>query len=687
MGVTRSQSFEHRKFKYQWNDEIKVSLKQDTVYKNQDAVILFEETTIDVEVQNIKRYQIYQFNTQQSIQKYNMFRVPVSMEPSMDEICNVYKHDTISFPKLLYEKINFFDARIIRNGEFVKAILQELAFRSEELYGDKVLPYYVHYFYVRNLEPGDQLEVITSHHWPAWTSAYYLNSTLPKQEIILTVNNDYLGKVYLNENNQLARLVDAEVSTGEKAFKFTFTDVKPVYKHASTFLKELPHVEFYYDKTAQRSYKIFAEDVVDTLTWSKYLYQWVKRIDPNEPRSWETYDDQTYLTSQFFRKVKSMAPDTTDPFSIAEFMHNYTADQLKFKHDYYFIIHEEPGFVDMGKYLKNGILRETARYQYYYHLFDRLNIEYFLVPFQDRRIAHVDVDRFHPLHMGNVGYGIILPDQSVMLFHPKTARFGWYTNELPFYFHNEFTFMIPQTVPRKIYDKDPDQILYPIIKVSPSRKTENQKEVSGDWNINLEKGYCEVENDLALSGQFSTLTRGYYLYGWKDTTISPTYYADIFANYANIKVNSTVTKSEKKFPFRHIFKLTSDSLPNIFSTIDGYKIVNLSGLLNIHYEELDSSRQWADYQPDFCGIENYTIDLWFDKLVEIADLEKFQLKIVEDEFELHSAITKMSDNGYQLTVRWEINADRIPAKKIGSLSEAYRYLKFLSKLKLKVKPV
>lgn len=681
------QSFEHRKYKYQWNDALKISLQQDSIYKDYDAVILFEETTIDVEVQNIKKYQIFQFNTEESINKYNLFRVPINMNPAISELMNRYKPDTSGFPKLLYEKINFFDARIIRKGEFVKAVLSEVAYRSEERTGDKLLPYYIHYFYVRNLEPGDQLEVVISHHWPLNSSTYYLNESIPKQEMIVTVNNDYLGNVHYNENHQLANTVEIETSSDYRTFKYVLNNIKPVSHFSCTFMDELPRIDFYYDKTTERSYKLFAEDIIDTLNWNKFLFKYVQRIDPNEPRSWETYDDQTYLTTLYYKKIKQLAPDTLDPFSLSDFIHQYTVDVLKFKNDFNFFIHQETGFIDLGKHLKNGVLRESARHLYYYHMLDRINIPYYLVPFQDRRYNKISLERFSPLDLTNVGYGLILPHQSIMLMYPKMSNFGWYTNELPFYFCNQQTFMIPQTVERKIYDKEPEKIFYPFIEINTLPGLFNIKKQQVEVNIKLLSGNSVVNQESTLQGQYSTLLRGYYLNGWKDSTISETYYPSFPSENKSTFNQLQVLEKSTKEPFTFRFKLKDNELNNIYETVDGIKVVDLSGLINIHYEMLDTQYFSADIRTDFQGTEEYIIHLEFDKLVELQDTTAFSKRIVQDEFNLESTLTKIADNDYELYVKWQIKSDRIPHKKIGSLMEAYRYFKYLDNLKLKIKEV
>ncbi len=676
-----SQSFEHRKFKYDWDDEIKISLAQSERYNGYDAVILHEETTLDIGLQHIKRYQVIQFNNERAIESHNLFRIPIVMDPHEAAIQNIHRHDSASFPKLLYEKINFFDARIIRKGEFVKAILDEVAFRREERTGEYLLPYYVHYFYVRNLEPGDQLEVIISHHWPLNTIRYYINEIIPKQESYITIKQAYLDKINIYTNDSLCKLISSEKSEDGTAYKVVYEDLLPINPQLSPFVNTLPRIEFYYDKTAERSNKFFGADVIDTTTWRKYLYWWVRRIDPLEPRTWEVYDDQSYRTTLFYKKLKALAPDTTDGANLMSFIHNYTADHLDFKNDFNFFIHEEPGFVDMGTYLQKGILRESARYTYYYHMLDRIDDPYYWVFLQDRRVFCLDTSIFTPFSVDYTAYGMYNNDSAIYIFYPKGHRFGWYTNELPFYFRGEKAFMVPQTIPRKMYEREDYLIGYPLIYLEPTPYNSNKKVNKSVVEISLGNKTSSIESEIFLSGQFSTLTRGYYQYGWMDSTISPTYYANIHK-----KVPGSITKlitADKNFPFPHSFTVTTLACQNIFTTIDGAFIIDLSHLINIHYEDLHPAYFKSDFRHDFMGKEEYIIELNFDQLVEIENLESYTKEVKTDGLLFSSSLVKLADNQYGLKVVWDIREEKTVVKNLTVLQEAFALIKKSTLLKIK----
>jgi hypothetical protein len=676
------QSFEHRKFKYDWNDAIRITLTQSPVFKEYDAVILYEETTLDVVYRNIKRYQVFQFNNQDAIDKHNLFRVPIVMDAPLWAVENIYRVDSASFPMLTYEKINFFDARIIRNGEFVKAVLDEVAFKNEERTGEYLIPYYVHYFYVRNLEPGDQLEVIISHEWPLFTSKYYINEIVPKQEVTVVVNNSSLGQVDTYVNEQLALFRSNVTSKDNSAYRINFENVQPVNPKLSSRIYDLPRIEFFENKVYLTNEKVFGSETIDTLNWRKLLYRFVTRIDANELRTWENYDLQSYKTSLYFDKLKKGAGNLSGVY-LMDYIHQYTVDKLEFKNDFNYFIHEEHGFHDMGTHLENNIYREASRHEYYFNMLDRVNQPYYKVLLQDRRIQVLDTNLVGVIYMDGLSYMVYDNDSVPHLYHPKRSRSGYYTNELPFYYTDQYTFLVPQTVPRKIYDKDPESIRYPIVYIPEPAYAFNSKKTVSHVDISLDHKTSKIDTRLNLSGQYSTLTRGYYLYGDKDTTISPTYYTDIFKKCtdATCKLDS----SQKTFPYYHQFSLQADPFKNVLSTIEGDFVIDLASLINIHYEIFDSKHAKASFRHDFTGKEEFIIQLDFDKLVTIENAESYNKEISTKGFYFASNLVKIADNEYGLKIIWEVKENLTLQKDLPTLEEAFRTIKKFTQLKLKVK--
>jgi hypothetical protein len=677
-----SQSFQHRTFKYDWNDAIRITLDQSPEFKDYEAVVLYEEVTLDVMFRNIKRYQVFQFNTEEAISKHNLFRVPIVMDPPLSRIDNIYRLDSASFPMLLYEKINFFDARIIRNGEFVKAVLDEVAFRNEERTGDALLPYYVHYFYVRNLEPGDQLEVIISHEWPLFTTKYYLNGDLPKQEVTVILNNSPLGEVDLYVNERLGKFLSNQVSKDHSSYRISFENMLPVNSKLGTSIADLPRVEFFENKKYKTNERLFATDEVDTITWKKFLFGYVTRIDPGELRTWENYDLQSYKTTQFFEKMKTNSGNLSGT-SLMDYINRYAVDKLDYKNDFNYFIHEEHGFHEMGKYLEQNVLREACRHEFYFNMLDRVNQSWYKIMLQDMRIHLIDTSMVNILYGDGLSYVMYDNDSVAHLFLPKVGRSGYYTNELPFYYTNQYAHLIPQTIPRKFYDTEPDNIKFPLLFIPETPYGVNHKKNISHINISLANKTSHIDSKINLSGQYSTLTRGYYLYGDKDTTISPTYYADIFKGAS--EVICKLDTSEKTFPYKHQFSIKSDPIKNILSTVDEGYVIDLSNLINIHYEIFDSKLSLAGFKHDFRGREEYIIELDFDQLVNIENMESYNKEITGEGYYFASNLLKIADNEYGLKIIWDVKDNYVQPENIPQLEIAFRTIKKFCQLKLKVK--
>ena len=677
-----AQSFEHRKFKYNWHDELKLSLSQSEKYKAYPAVILYEETSIDIDLQHIKRYQRIQFNDQAAIDDYNLFRVPIITDTRLAQIQNIYRTDTSNFPKLLFERINFFDARIIRNGEIVKAVLDENAYRLEERAFDQLLPYYVHYFYVRNLQPGDQLDIVISHHLPMYPFKYYLNEGIPKQELYLTIQNSALGQVDTYINPQLGEFISNEQSTDQITHKILFENLEPVAPFISTNIYDLPRIEIFNNKKYTITEELFAKQTIETMLWKDLLYPFVNRIDPAEMRTWDQYDLQSYKTSQFFEKMKLLGNNNLQGAALMNLIHQYAVDKLEYKNDFNYFIHQELGFNDMGTYLEKGILREASRHEFYYHMLDRVNKPYYKILLQDQRIQIIDTLNPGICYADHLAYILFDEDSNSYLFYPKTGRFGYYTNELPFYLMGQYVHLIPQMVPRKIYDREPDHIAYPLKSIESSQYAVNNKKVVTSIQVSLEKLESSIQQQVSLSGQFSTLTRGYYQYGWKDTTISPTYYSDIFNKIPLSQVH--LDSAQKTYPYFHQFGMIGDQYKNVYSTLDSSYVVDLSQLINSHYENINAKYFKANYHCDFPGKEEFWVEINFDQLVKIEDLNSHQHKIICPQFAFNSQITKVADNHYQLQLSWDIKEANISSKEVPILSEVFKEIRRLSLLKIKL---
>jgi hypothetical protein len=683
ISTVHSQSFEHRKFKYDWKDALKITFKQEDKYNDYGAVILFEETTLDIELKNIKRYQVFQFNDSVSIEKYNLFRVPISMDSRQSTLLNLHRPDTNSFPELLYEKINFFDARIIRNGEFVKAVLDETAYRMEERTGEYLVPYYVHYFFVRNLEPGDQLEVVISHQWPLNTFKYYLNEVLPKQEALITVHNSPLGQVDAFVNSNLAAFIGNDQSEDGKTYRMAFEDLEAVDPAIPTNIYSLPRVEFFENKKYMITNRPFGIQDVDTLSWQDVLYNFVTRIDPAEMRTWEYYDLQSYKTSLFFTKMKEMAGENIKGTDLMNCIHQYAVDKLGYKNDFHFFIHNEHGFPDLGSYLERDTLREVSRHDFYYKMLDRVDIPYYRVFLQDHRLQITDTSKVGIFYDDYLSYVTYNKDSSVNIYYPKKGRTGYYTNELPFYLTGQYAYLIPQTVPRKIYDREPGSIRYPLHYFIPNDPKKNIKRNVSVVNISLEKNISNVVTHLKLSGQYSTLLRGYYLYGDMDTTISTSYYANVWKKMSEVKIKTD--SLQKTFPFEHDFTITGSGWQNVYSTVDGTYVIDLTDLINIHYENLNPQFFRANYRHDFEGKEEHIIELNFDKLVTIENMGSFTHEVNADGFMFSTILVKIADNQYGLKIEWLILDEQTKTDQLDILKQAFDLIKQFNKCQLRVK--
>jgi hypothetical protein len=218
--------------------------------------------------------------------------------------------------------------------------------------------------------------------------------------------------------------------------------------------------------------------------------------------------------------------------------------------------------------------------------------------------------------------------------------------------------------------------------IQSSQYADNNKKVVTIIQVSLEKLESSIQQKVSLSGQFSTLTRGYYQYGWKDTTISPTYYSDIFNKIPLSQVH--LDSAQKTYPYFHQFGMIGDQYKNVYSTLDSSYVVDLSQLINSHYENINAKYFKANYHCDFPGKEEFWVEINFDQLVKIEDLNSYQHTIISPQFAFSSQLTKVADNHYQLQLSWDIKEANISSKEVPILSEVFKEIRRLSLLKIKL---
>lgn len=110
------------------------------------------------------------------------------------------------------------------------------------------------------------------------------------------------------------------------------------------------------------------------------------------------------------------------------------------------------------EFTNEKILTERSRIFIYSDMLKGLDQEYFLVGLTDKRVNELKLDEFFPSLNADQYYCVSYKGQLFYLT-PKSHRFGYHINELPFYYEDISTLLIPQSMSEDDYKANNIKIL------------------------------------------------------------------------------------------------------------------------------------------------------------------------------------------------------------------------------------
>jgi len=323
----------------------------------------------------------------------------------------------------------------------------------------------------------------------------------------------------------------------------------------------------------------------------------------------------------------------------------------------------------MGDYLTNRTIRDISRYDVYVALILKLRLDYFTAYVCDKRVGEINDEFFAPMYDSDYLFAILLKNERLHYLYPKKSRFGYYLNEIPFYFENTKARLVHLNDYRGF--KDPINTDLRQIMLPGSVIKENTRRNNILVKINLDTLSTVFNARIFLNGQYSTLTRGVYQYNHKDETINNLYNTKIWELNDDVEVISQETKvTSKEFPFPTIVN-TKYQFNNLLKVKNDTFSLNLKNWFNhVIYNDFDTTDRQLDFYPDFYGKDSYVYYLQFDKNIQLINsLEK---KNIINEFgELAISVEQIKPNTVKISTIFITTNSIITADKINAVKEIY----------------
>jgi hypothetical protein len=225
--------------------------------------------------------------------------------------------------------------------------------------------------------------------------------------------------------------------------------------------------------------------------------------------------------------------------------------------------------------------------------------------------------------------------------HPKRSDFGYYLEELPFYWENSTGVLVNS------YDLFYKYIEKPrIFGTAGSSLNDNVRLSNIMASVDLDSKQIDFEARVSLSGQYSTMTRFIYTLNQKDSINNPLYNKKISDISGDVKVRSSeITSSRAAFPYNISVKSSYTKSNGLASAQNDTMILDLGGWFNHIITDLGGSvKRELDYYPDFVGQDTYRYFVKFNRPVKVipgdlpADIQnkfgKLEFKITQPQPEV-----------------------------------------------------
>ncbi len=689
----------YKKYTYDWGNDVPKSIAVDSTFSDEDAVILVEQNFMEasgtktpfLQIHIEKKFRI-KFLTKKGIENFSKFTIPESFDPTFDykdiPVGNFKKQHR---PRLFEINIKYFAARIIKENGNIE--IAEITDRSKE--ERKMLDYNVNIshsyeFEITNLQVGDELEIAYKLELPYVDNWYLYYSTrvffhgiTPKQNysFVLKTNEKLLTKLMFHNGCK----ADSIVKANKRDYYYFTRDNLPgvMYEVGSRPHKTLPYFVYDLNPSDDRFYYHSPYSMTDAV-----LPFWLYMLKLRESQAIIIQRrTEPIIVDKQFRKVRKFILNTTasipedQAYNKVLRIHHTIVDSFDYQDDYAYRAGLDTRLERLGDFTENRILREISRYKLYARTFNLLGVPYSTVYFMDKRIADMSQSYISPIIDNDFAF-VMVHEEHPFYIYPKKSRFGYYTNELPFYWENTEVLFV------NFYNLWSDHIAdLRFVNTPTSTFKENFRISSVQATVNLEDKSVDFDVRLTLSGQFSTMMRGLYKYDITDSSINPLYKKKLWMLNSHTELlRSSITKDSKQYPFKFILNASYKSNGLIDESTDGVFSIPMNNWFNhITANGIVIKNRDLNFYPDFLFRDSYKYYLKFEKEVVILNADEFKVEFENELGNLKIELKQVQPNIYLLESDFVVNKVSVAPQNISDVVEIYNAIRELNGKSLKIK--
>ncbi len=435
--------------------------------------------------------------------------------------------------------------------------------------------------------------------------------------------------------------------------------------------KNLPNVYLYYHNLLYGPITEGGSVDYQPYTW-EFLCRSVMQFKGENDVLSSQFSLKERLLNKFFDKHKT---ENIKPIQHLKAMHNGIINDFTYKDNKKYYFGRSIALYDTGRNLKNLNIYELNRFDVYDGLLRRLKQNYYMVFVPDKRLDAIDEERpivpVNPLIFYAVQFG-----QSLVYLMPKNNSTGYYIDELPFFLEGQKALLINQSAVSKF---DEHNIVF--VDLPASTEKDNYRIIRGKAKVNLEQKKLEVEAQLKLSGQYSTLLRNFYNNIEEPQLANKNYYQH-FYKWAkpNKIIENKKLNVEDTYPFKAEKTVKFDIENNITLKNDSIYTINITKCLQHVFDKKLAKAKERNYYFDFKKQDNFTYLFEFDEEVVLQEDENSTINFYQeaDFGKYYTKIEQLSPTKILLESKLEIKEAFAEKAELSALRAIYRHIKLLN---------
>jgi hypothetical protein len=692
----QNRSFKNNKF--QWPEDRALPIAVDSQFFAEDAVILSEHSELEMIHNNqydtylynvlLKKRMRIKFLTEEGVRKYSMVSLPESFDPISDhyrkpDLASTFGHQ----PKGDFDFMNYFVAvKINADGSRTpiaytdssetedfylnKYTKGELYFENTAIASPDKKSYAIH-FKLSDLRPGDEVEIAYSVKHVFLTSRIFFHGTLPKQttEFIFRYNSNQ--DLYFVSQFNNAMYTDSTNNYKMAEYRWVFNDLPGCLNETGARpYKHLPYISFYRHAKDYGDMNPATNEITvyRPYSWQIVMSRFATFSDENLETALNDMKDRSTLAFNRFYNARAFSKADSLPLFKVLSMHNAIVDSFSYQNDLDYYRGIDLRNKRFGEFTDNMTLREICRNEMYERIFRKLMIKYDFGYILDKRYEEMVVNRYAiPISLNNV-YSISAGKQNVY-FRPKLHRFGWYANEFPFYMEDVSVLLARQRIDDENQARyDWRSVDFLLSKTPFSTANENIRTTNVKVEMNKDDAELQFESKVSLKGQYSTLTRGYYQYDYKDHSVNPEYYHKVW-EAGDGKHSWTVTSTSDNFPFEFAFTSKYSSKSSVKKGQEELQLSMKNWFMHVT-EHIQDKKRNLPYYVDFRENDTYRYYIKCDQPITVLNASEFEHSVDNAYYNYVCRITQPQANVIMLESMLIRKAEVIPAEQVA----AYAYL-------------